>query len=155
MRTKEEALRMGRTSVLRQQRGPRGVTRVSRGPTSRFRRGASSPDVCEVLGIHPEAIQRARQGLPSVDEARRIAERFALLADPTRLRILHALAREELCVCDVAQVVSLSISAASHQLRLLHRSGAVTYRKEGRMAYYRLADDTIRRWLREEALHDG
>ncbi len=131
------------------------MTGFSRGPTSRSSSGASGPDVCEVFGVHPEAIRRACQGLPSVDEARRIADRFALLADPTRLRILHALAREELCVCDVAEVVSLSISAASYQLRLLYRSGAVTYRKEGRMAFYRLADDTIRRWLREEALHDG
>ncbi|BAS29197.1 ArsR/SmtB family transcription factor [Limnochorda pilosa] len=106
-------------------------------------------DLCEVEGFHPEAIARALSDLPDPNEAQRVADLFALLADPSRVRILHALAREELCVCDVAAVTGLSVSAVSHQLRLLRRAGAVAYRKEGRMAYYRLVDTRLAQLLQE------
>lgn len=74
----------------------------------------------------------------------RAAEVFGLLSDPTRARIVYALALEELCVCDVAAVVGLSVSAASHQLRRLRDRGVVAYRKEGRLAFYRLSDERVR-----------
>jgi ArsR family transcriptional regulator len=82
-----------------------------------------------------------------------VAETFGLLSDPTRVRIVYALALEELCVCDVAAVAGLSMSAASHQLKRLRDRGVVDYRKEGRMAYYRLSDDRLRALLESGVGH--
>ncbi|MGD8439752.1 MAG: metalloregulator ArsR/SmtB family transcription factor, partial [Holophagae bacterium] len=66
------------------------------------------------------------------------------LADPTRLKILHALmVIDELCVCDLAVIADLSVSAVSHQLRLLRDRDLVHARRDGRMVYYSLADDHV------------
>jgi DNA-binding transcriptional ArsR family regulator len=74
---------------------------------------------------------------------------FSALADPSRLRILCALSqREELCVCDLAEMSGISVSAASHQLRLLRDRDLVGARRDGRMVYYRLADDHVGELLR-------
>ena len=82
-----------------------------------------------------------------------LADIFQILASPTRLRILEALATEELCVCDLAAVVGTSQSAVSHQLRQLRQMRLVRYRKEGRMAFYRLADDHVTTLLRTGLEH--
>jgi DNA-binding transcriptional ArsR family regulator len=114
----------------------------------------SAPDgVCEVDLIHPETVGRVRAALPDHQEIRRVAETFGLLSDPTRARIVYALALEELCVCDVAAVAGLSMSAASHQLKRLRDRGVVDYRKEGRLAYYRLSDDRLRGLLESGVGH--
>lgn len=72
-----------------------------------------------------------------------MAEVFALLGDPNRLRILSALVGAELCVCDLAEAVEMSESAVSHQLRALRSQRLVAYRKQGRHVYYRLKDSHI------------
>lgn len=103
----------------------------------------SQEDACEVSCVHPEAVQKAKQALP---DERCVEEASALLkavADPTRLRLLSALNTGELCVCDLAAVVGISESAVSHQLRLLRAHRLVTFRKEGRIAYYRLLDHHV------------
>src|SRR5438876_12409556 len=69
-----------------------------------------------------------------------LADLFAAMGDPTRVRLIYALAQEELCVCDLAAVLGLSVSAVSHQLRLLRGMRLVKYRREGRLAYYSLDD---------------
>lgn len=69
------------------------------------------------------------------------------MSDPTRLRILSALACEELCVCDVAALTGVSQSAVSHQLRILRQLDLVTFERRGRRAVYRLADDHVRSLL--------
>ena len=69
---------------------------------------------------------------------------FSALADPTRLRIVEALSREELCVCDLSSLAGVSQSGVSHQLRILRDRGLVAYRREGNRAVYRLADDHVR-----------
>lgn len=69
-----------------------------------------------------------------------VAATFKLLAHPTRVQILRALAHEELCVCDLAQIVGLSVSATSHQLHLMRNLRLVRYRMEGKLAYYRVVD---------------
>ena len=99
---------------------------------------------CEVDLIHPEAVRRAQAALPDAETMQRVAATFQVLSDPTRARIVYALSVEELCVCDVAAVAGLSISAASHQLKRLRDRGVVNYRKDGRLAYYRLVDDHVR-----------
>ena len=72
-----------------------------------------------------------------------LAETFKVLAHPTRIRILRALAEEELCVCDLAQVLGLSVSATSHQLQSLRRLRLVHCRMDGKLAYYSISDHYI------------
>jgi DNA-binding transcriptional ArsR family regulator len=100
---------------------------------------------CEVSIVDPDAVRRAVSGLASSARVARTTAIFSSLADPTRFRILDALAREELCVCDLAEVAGISQSGASHQLRLLRDRGLVAYRRDGQRAVYRLADDHV--WM--------
>lgn len=98
---------------------------------------------CEVRLMHPDAVARVETTLPSAKDIEAATTRLKLLADPTRFRILAALVKEELCVCDLAAVAGVNESTMSHQLRLLRAHGLVTFRKDGRMAYYRLASDAV------------
>ena len=82
-----------------------------------------------------------------------LAETFKILGDPTRLRIAYALAREELCVCDLAAVLGVSQSVVSHSLRALRQMRLVRYRKAGKVAYYALDDDHIAALLAEGFRH--
>ena len=100
-------------------------------------------DLCEVNVIHLNAVQQARAALPDEGCVSGASALLKLVADPSRLRLLSALKTGELCVCDLAAVVGLSESAVSHQLRLLRTGRVVTYRKEGRVAYYRLLDHHV------------
>ena len=75
----------------------------------------------------------------------RAADTFKILGDPTRLRLVHALAREELCVCDLAMLLDQSQSTVSHSLRSLRQMRLVRYRKVGKIAYYTLDDEHIAR----------
>lgn len=117
------------------------------------RTAPSTTGVCEIDLIHPEVVARVREHLPSPALMQRVAAIFQLLADPTRARIAAALAVDELCVCDVATVAGLSMSAASHQLKRLRDHGVVTYRKEGRLAFYHLSDPHIRRLIADGIAH--
>lgn len=109
--------------------------------------------VCEIELIHPEVVARVCTELPDIGVMQRVAATFQTLADPTRARIVAALALDELCVCDVAAVANLSVSAASHQLKRLRDQGVVTYRKEGRLAYYQLRDPQIRQLIADGIAH--
>lgn len=100
-------------------------------------------DLCEVQCVHPEAVKKAREAQPSEPSLQEATLLLKAVADPTRLRLLSALATTELCVCDLAAVLGMSESAVSHQLRVLRTSRLVTYRKAGRIAYYRLNDHHV------------
>jgi DNA-binding transcriptional ArsR family regulator len=100
-------------------------------------------DVCEVPCVHPAAVTKAREAQPSEPSIQEATLLLKAIADPTRLRLLSALATSELCVCDLAAVLGMSESAVSHQLRVLRTSRLVTYRKAGRIAYYRLTDHHV------------
>lgn len=82
-----------------------------------------------------------------------LAEIFKVLAEPNRVRILHAIAEEELCVCDIAAVVNATQSAISHQLRILRTARLVKSRKDGKMIYYSLDDDHVRNLFKEGIRH--
>lgn len=112
-------------------------------------------DRCEVDCLHPAAIRPLLGRTLGADGAERVADLFGVLADRSRARILHllAIADRELCVCDIALVLGLSVSALSHQLRALRERGAVTRRKVGRLVYYRLVDDHLRRLVLDAAVH--
>lgn len=115
---------------------------------------AIDQDRCDISCLHPDAIRPILGKSLGDDGAAAVAALFAVLADPSRARILHLLAiADDLCVCDMALVLGMSVSALSHQLRFLRERGAVSRRKVGRMAYYRLVDDHIRRLIVDAATH--
>ena len=93
------------------------------------------------------------QALISPATSDRIAQTFKAMADPTRVRILHALALAELCVCDLAGLVGISESAVSHQLGLLRALRIVRRRKTGRHVYYALEDEHIRSLIEQGLAH--
>lgn len=107
---------------------------------------AIDQDVCSVECLHPDAIGPLLGHTLALDGARRVADVFGVLADPTRARIIHllALSSRELCVCDIALVLGISVSALSHQLRFLRERGLCERRRDGRLMYYRLADARLR-----------
>ncbi len=111
-------------------------------------------DRCEVECLHPEHVAPLLGMVVGGSEAEDLAAIFGLLADPTRARLLHALSlSNELCVCDLALLLGRSESALSHQLRVLRDRRVVSRRKEGRIVYYRLADDHIRHVLADGLRH--
>ena len=100
-------------------------------------------DVCEGLCEHDQVVCMAKAEMLVDEDARQVAETFKLLGDPTRIKVLHALSRRELCVCDISAIVAMGQSAVSHQLRLLRSARLVKYRKEGKMVWYSLDDTHI------------
>jgi len=98
-------------------------------------------DVCEVLCTDEPRVQAMKAQMPSDQTIQEVCALFKVLGDPTRAKIVFALSRAELCVCDLALLLGLSMSAISHQLRLLRSLRLVKYRKEKRFAYYSLDDD--------------
>ncbi|MBF0490358.1 MAG: winged helix-turn-helix transcriptional regulator [Candidatus Omnitrophica bacterium] len=82
-----------------------------------------------------------------------LASTFKALGDPTRTKIIFALSKEELCVCDIATLLKVSQSAVSHQLRILRNMELVRCRKEGKIAYYSLDDDHIKALMEEGLRH--
>jgi len=100
-------------------------------------------DVCDELCEHPQAICQAKNEMAPEEDVQQATEIFRLLGDMTRFKILYALSRRELCVCDIAAVVQMAQSAVSHQLRLLRGARLVKYRREGTMAIYSLNDEGI------------
>ncbi len=115
------------------------------------RRPRSRGATCEIVYVDERRVASARKVVPDGPPLRDIAELFGALSDETRLRLLYALSREELCVCDLAKVAERSIPAVSHQLALLRRLGLVTYRNEGKLSYHRLDSDVVRQLLHDAA----
>lgn len=100
-------------------------------------------DRCDVSCIHEESVELVRQEMFDDETAGLLAELFKALGDRTRTKLLFALSKRELCVCDLAAVIGASESAVSHQLRLLRTQRLVKYRREGKILYYSLADDHV------------
>jgi ArsR family transcriptional regulator, lead/cadmium/zinc/bismuth-responsive transcriptional repressor len=98
---------------------------------------------CDEHLVHLESVRASMPKLLPIDKAQEMAEIFAVLADPSRLRLVSALASQELCVCDLAALTKMSESAVCHQLRLFKVMRLVKYRREGRNIYYSLGDSTI------------
>ena len=101
-------------------------------------------EVCEEHVVHTSTVRKAGEHMPEGRTLDRLADLFKLFADPTRVRILCALFESEMCVCDIAQVLGMSISAISHQLRVLKQARLVKYRREGKTVFYSLSDDHVR-----------
>ena len=115
---------------------------------------AIDADRCDVACLHPERVRPVLGRSLGDDGAAAVASLFAILADPSRARILHLLAiADDLCVCDIALVLGISVSALSHQLRFLRERDAVSRRKVGRIAYYRLIDEHLRTLVLDAVAH--
>lgn len=114
----------------------RANVRTSRVPATR-----RQDPRCNVPCFRTEVVARLRDALPDPPVVSEVSTHFAALADPARVRIVHALSGgEELCVCDVAHVLGTSISTASHHLRRLRDIGILQFRNDGKMAYYSIRD---------------
>jgi DNA-binding transcriptional ArsR family regulator len=99
------------------------------------------------------ALEQLRTRLLTSSDVSTLAEVFKLLGDPTRVRLLDALALGERCVCDLAELLGLSESAVSHQLRLLRGARLVRVRRAGRLAYYQLDDHHVIGLLHDSRKH--
>ncbi|GAB6112384.1 ArsR/SmtB family transcription factor [Desulfomicrobium salsuginis] len=104
-------------------------------------------EICEVRCIHPANVARAHLGRTEARELEEAAALLGAMADPTRVKILDALRMGELCVCDLAAVLQMTVSAVSHQLRLLRAARLVRGRKDGKVVFYTLDDDHVERIL--------
>jgi DNA-binding transcriptional ArsR family regulator len=110
-------------------------------------------DSCEIQFVDEQKVENARRAMKTAEAVTTLAETFKILGDPTRIKIAFALSREELCVCDIANLLGVSQSAVSHSLRTLRQMKLVRFRKEGQIAYYTLDDDHIANLLNEGFRH--
>ena len=94
--------------------------------------------------LHPDLISSVNQDMPDEEMLYDLAELFRIFGDSTRIKILYVLFEAEMCVCDIAELLHMTQSAISHQLRVLKQSKLVKFRREGKTIYYSLADDHVR-----------
>lgn len=100
-------------------------------------------EFCEVKHIHDEAVQSVKARLIDDGLLCDVAELFKVFGDSTRINIIATLYENELCVCDVAEVLNMTVSAVSHQLRILRHNKLVKTRRSGKEVFYSLADDHV------------
>lgn len=110
---------------------------------------------CRVFAVNREAVNRVKAESLEPIMVQRLAEIFKILGDQTRIKILSALDRHELCVCDLAAILEMSSSAVSHQLRVLRSASLVKYRREGKMVYYSLDDQHVVNLFEQGLEHVG
>ena len=113
----------------------------------------NSAAICGVIAIDEKKVKAVNKLMPKDLEVERTAETFKILGDPTRLKIVLALMKEELCVCDLSALIGVSVSAISHQLRLLRNMRLVKNRKDGKMVYYSIDDLHIENIISETLVH--
>lgn len=101
-------------------------------------------EICDVEETHPELVQTVQETMPEETELYDLAELFKVFGDTTRIRILFVLFEAEVCVCDLAELLHMTQSAISHQLRILKQNKLVKCRREGKSMFYSLADDHVR-----------
>lgn len=109
--------------------------------------------ICEDKELHQNELYEAKKKEITQEMNRSLAEMFKVFADETRLRIICSLLNEELCVCDLCELLNLNQSTVSHQLQILRTSKLVKYRKEGKQVYYTLEDEHIDAILRMAIAH--
>lgn len=110
-------------------------------------------ECCELFQIHADAVERVMEHMPDEDTLYDLAEIFKIFGDSTRIRILYVLFEAEVCVCDLAQLLSMTQSAISHQLKILKQAKLVKSRREGKSIFYSLADDHVRTVINQGMEH--
>ena len=101
--------------------------------------------MCDCNIIHEDIVLKALKHKPEGDELKNLSELFKILGDLTRIKILWTLDQNEMCVCDIANVLNMTKSSISHQLAILRESGIVKYRRSGKEVYYTLDDNHIKK----------
>ncbi len=110
-------------------------------------------DTCEIYCYDESKVQRV-QTLLDKQDIQGMAKMFKVLADETRMKIAYALCQEdELCVCDVANIIGSSMATASHHLRTLKQLGLAKYRKEGKLVFYSLEDEHVHQLVQLASIH--
>ena len=108
---------------------------------------------CDAHELHSERLEHVNRMMPEETELYDLAELFKTFGDSTRIRILFVLFEAEVCVCDLAQVLNMTQSAVSHQLKILKQSRLVKCRREGKSIFYSLADDHVRTIMAQGQQH--
>ena len=108
---------------------------------------------CETNHQHPELIEHLEAITPDEEILYDLAELYKVFGDSTRIRILYLLFESEMCVCDIAQILNVSQSAISHQLRVLKQAKLVKYRRDGKSIIYSLADEHVRTIINQGMEH--
>ena len=101
--------------------------------------------ICDCNIIHKEQVEKVLKNKPKDEELNNLTELFKILGDFTRIKIIWVLDYNEMCVCDIANVLNMTKSSISHQLATLRNAGIVKSRKEGKEVYYKLDDDHIKK----------
>jgi ArsR family transcriptional regulator len=105
---------------------------------------AKQNGACKTMFIHEETVKAVMESMPREEILYELADFFKVVGDTTRIKILRALLVAEMCVCDLSNLLNVSQSAVSHQLRTLRHVDLVTFRKQGKVAFYSLKDEHIR-----------
>ena len=105
---------------------------------------AKNEFICDCNVINEDVVDNTTKSMPDADTFNKLAEFFKILGDTTRVKILFALDQNEMCVCDIANVLEMSKSSISHQLGTLRRSGIVKCRKSGKEVFYMLDDNHVK-----------
>ena len=101
-------------------------------------------EACEEHHVHPQLVAHVRLDMPGEESLYDLAELFKVFGDSTRIRILCVLFESEMCVCDIAELLGMTQSAISHQLRILKQARLVRSRREGKTVFYALDDEHVR-----------
>lgn len=108
---------------------------------------------CEYMHAHEDLVQKVNEIMPNEETLYDLAELYKVFGDSTRIKILYVLFEAEMCVCDIAQLLNMSMSAISHQLRVLKQAELVKFRREGKTIFYSLADDHVRAIINQGMEH--
>ncbi|MCI6255163.1 ArsR/SmtB family transcription factor [Pseudoflavonifractor sp. HCP28S3_F10] len=108
---------------------------------------------CEYIHVHEDIVAQVNENMPDEEILYDLAELFKIFGDSTRIKILYVLFESEMCVCDIANLLGMTQSAISHQLRALKQSKLVKYRREGKTVFYSLADSHVRTILDQGMEH--
>lgn len=100
-------------------------------------------ECCDVVFVHDDMIQKVKEKMPAQELLHELADFYKVFGDATRVKILCVLLQSEMCVCDLAELLEMTQSAISHQLRVLKQMKLVKNRREGKTVYYSLADGHI------------
>lgn len=101
-------------------------------------------DMCDIDFTHDEIIASVRRLMPTDNDFLSLSDLYKMFSDPTRARILWSLSHGELCGCDLSELLDMSNSAISHQLKSLRMANLVKSRRQGKNVYYSLADEHVR-----------
>lgn len=114
---------------------------------------AEKTECCEAVEVHEELLNIVNETMPEETKLYDLAELFKVFGDSTRIRILFVLFEAEVCVCDLAEVLNMTQSAISHQLKILRQNKLVKSRREGKSIFYSLADEHVRTIIAQGCEH--